>query len=494
MARKTRDIAQFGDFQTPAALALEVVRLTRRLGSRARTVIEPSCGKGAFLVAAAEVFPEAHLLGVEINGEYLAQAKSALAHHGRKELIQGSFFEVDWGAIVERSEEPVLVIGNPPWVTSSELGLLGSSNLPEKSNFQKLSGFDAITGKSNFDISEWILLKNLSWLQLRSGMMAVLCKTAVARKVARYAWKHDISMSDARIYPINAAKHFGAAVDACLFVVQVDGVGSVQECGVYATLHAESPDHVFGYLDGALVSDVDGYQALRHLRGTGGPKWRSGIKHDCAKVMELDRIGSRFMNGLGEEVELEETFVYPLSKSSDVGGKRNRDGEKVVIVTQKKVGGDTSHIQLDAPLTWDYLNKHVSLVDNRTSSIYRGKSKFSIFGVGEYSFAPYKVAISGLYKNVDFRLFGPVAGKPMMFDDTVYFLPFADEASAERVLAMLLSNEAQAFLRSMIFWDDKRPVTADLLRRLDLRQLAVELGIEPERPSDETDLPLFAAA
>ncbi len=45
------------------------------------------------------------------------------------------------------------VIGNPPWVTNSRQGKNSSLNVPLKSNIYGLKGIDAITGKSNFDIS-----------------------------------------------------------------------------------------------------------------------------------------------------------------------------------------------------------------------------------------------------------------------------------------------------------------------------------------------------
>ena len=47
-------------------------------------------------------------------------------------------------------------------------------NLPEKENFKRLSGTDAITGASNFDICEYIILKliekSLSFELLDSGL------------------------------------------------------------------------------------------------------------------------------------------------------------------------------------------------------------------------------------------------------------------------------------------------------------------------------------
>lgn len=53
--------------------------------------------------------------------------------------------------------------------------------------------------------------------------------------------------------------------------------------------------------------------------------------------------------------------------------------------------------------------------------IYRGKPRFSVFGVGDYTFAPWKVAVSGFYQVPRFVKVGPMGGKPVVFDDTVSY-------------------------------------------------------------------------
>src|SRR5208283_4258414 len=113
----------------------------------------------------------------------------------------------------------ILVIGNPPWVTNSALGALGSGNLPKKTNFQNHSGFAAKTGKANFDISEWMLIKLLEALDGKRGCLAMLCKTATARKVLRHGWLNGFKIGRATLHQIDAARHFCAAVDACLLIV-----------------------------------------------------------------------------------------------------------------------------------------------------------------------------------------------------------------------------------------------------------------------------------
>ncbi|WP_295394999.1 hypothetical protein, partial [uncultured Thiodictyon sp.] len=105
---------------------------------------------------------------------------------------------------------------------------------------------------------------------------------------------------------------------------------------------------------------------------------------------------------------------------------------------------------------------------------------FSIFGVGPYSFKKWKIAISGLYKTLNFNLIGPLDGKPVAFDDTVNFLSFDSEEEARFIYRLLTSDIALEFLGSMIFWDEKRPITTEILRRLSLKEVAREVDALPE--------------
>lgn len=475
--QKERDIWQYGDFQTPKELAREVCLLLARRGVNPKAIVEPTCGKGAFLLAATEVFPQVtQFLGMEINDGYVTAARELLGASASVE--QGDFFTIDWDAVLSRSSGPSLFLGNPPWVTNAELGLLKSINLPSKSNFQGHRGLDAITGKANFDISEWMLLNQLESLKKRSGWIAMLVKTSVARKVLRQAWRRKDPVGRAAIYKIDAMKHFGAAVDACLFLLPV-GLGGVSEdCDVYSDIMAHVPASTLGYHDNILVADVPAYLCRRELIGQNFDYvWRSGVKHDCSKVMEISRSETgALQNGLGERVEIESLLLFPLLKSSDVANGRILT-TRYMIVTQREIGEDTSGIKFNAPLTWQYLLDHTDQLDARGSVIYRGKPRFSIFGVGAYTYAPWKVAISGFYKSINFMKVGPIDNKPVVLDDTIYFLPCQSEREADFIISIVQSRPYLELMRSMIFNDEKRPITADLLKRLSIKKMAILLGL-----------------
>ena len=478
--KKSKDIAEFGDFQTPSTLASVATNLLARLGIQPRSIVEPTCGKGSFLAAAATCFPQASsVIGVDINQAHLSVAR-AVTDSARVELRQGDFFRFDWQSIITDAGEPWLVIGNPPWVTSAELGAIASDNLPEKSNFQGRLGIEAITGKSNFDISEWMLLRYLDWLKGHTGTIAVLCKTAVARKILLHIWKRDVPVQSIRIYKIDALADFGAAVDACFFVIELHPQSHTLKCEVFNGLEDSVPASILGFLDGHIISDVEAFTRQRDLLGQENHYvWRSGIKHDCSKVMELVPSDEGYVNGLDEIETLEDTFLLPMLKSSDIGNGRVHC-RYVMLVTQQTVGEDTCHICRDAPKTWSYLQRHSALLDKRGSVIYKNKPSFSIFGVGPYSFAPWKVAISGFYKTLKFVKVGPFSERPVVFDDTVYFLPCWSEDEASFIESLLMSDHSQEFFGSMVHWDEKRPITVELLKRLSIRTLAEALGRERE--------------
>jgi hypothetical protein len=172
-------------------------------------------------------------------------------------------------------------------------------------------------------------------------------------------------------------------------------------------------------------------------------------------------------NRAGEIVDVEPEFVYPLIKGTDLtrslGGRR----ERAVSVTQERIGQDTAPLAQRAPRLWRYLEAHAAWFSKRKSSIYRGQPGYALFGIGQYSFAPFKVAISGLHKTPIFRALGPVAGRPVMLDDTCYFLPCSTAPAAAVVTAICNDPIAHGLLAAMRFRDAKRPITKAILERLD---------------------------
>ena len=274
-------------------------------------------------------------------------------------------------------------------------------------------------------------------------------------------------------------QYFAAAVEACLLIISTSKDYNSTVCKIYKSLDNIKKSKTVGLRENHLIADVQLFEKYKHLinKGNNSFKWRSGIKHDCSKIMELTEETGLYRNGLTELVELEEDFLYPMLKSSDIAKGAPFDFSKKMLVTQKSIGEDTKYIKHIAPKTWKYLNRHSELLDKRSSQIYKRQPSFSIFGVGDYSFMQWKVAISGFYKFLSFSLIGPFNQKPVVLDDTCYFLGFNSEEEAICVSQILNSKEATEFFSAFIFWDKKRPINKDLLDLLDILELARELNL-----------------
>lgn len=464
---------EFGDFQTPIELAQIVTQKLVSLKVKPDTVIEPTCGIGNFLLASSNTFKSAtKLIGIEINPVYLEQAKNNkfLNNDSRITIRQENFFNVKWLTLANSFQGKILVLGNFPWVTNSRQGLISGKNLPQKSNFLNHHGLNAITGNSNFDIFEWMLIKTIDWLQNHDAYLAMLCKTSVARKILNYIRSKQLNLSYCATYGIDAKKYFKANVQSCLLFCEFGGIKKQYYCDVFSHINSVNYQKI-GYYNKILVRDFEAFSRVSFLfvNKTTTP-WRSGIKHDCSKVMELSKSNHGLTNGFGEIIDIENTFIYPLLKGSDIANGKTAQTERCVLVPQKKIGESTGRIKDIAPKTWNYLSKYSQLLDARKSKIYKNKPRYFIFGIGDYSFKKWKIAICGLYKRLDFKLIGEINNKSTLFDDTVYFISFDRQKDAISALKLLNDEKIRSFYASLIFWDEKRPIKASILNKLDLKK------------------------
>ena len=465
---------EYGDYQTNKQLTQSVCNRLSEKNINPKILIEPTCGKGNFILSAVQTFNALQqIFGIEIQEQYLWELKFELLEYFLKnptankpeiQLYHYNIFDFDFRQIKKQiNGRELLIIGNPPWVTNATLSLLNSDNLPAKSNFKKAKGIDAITGKGNFDIGEYISLKMLDLFSKENGNFAFLIKNSVIKNIVYEQKRNKYPVADLEKHTISAQKEFGAAVDASLFVCKFNATPefTAKEFDFYTS----KPKVTLGWVNGKFASDTEKYKKYQHLDGVCPFEWRQGIKHDCAKVMELERINGGFRNALGEEFELEEDLVYGILKSSDLQTDSIDTPRKYTIVTQKKTGQETKYILDKLPKTKAYLEQHKDYFMQRKSSIYNGKPMYSIFGVGDYSFKPYKVAISGLYKQTKFTLVQP-NGTALLLDDTCYFIGFDTLEEAQIVQSLLNNNETQEFIKSFMFIDAKRAITKDLLMRI----------------------------
>ena len=401
---------------------------------------EPSCGRGNFIYAALQTFPCLRQInGIEIYRPYIDELQAHLPPASvQVELAHADIFSFDFNALQAQWKDAaeILILGNPPWVTNSAQGRMEQSNLPPKVNFKGLRGIDALTGKGNFDIAEAITLNMLDLMAGRQGTLALLLKNSVIEKIVQSLTTRPSGLTSIAQYEIDALAEFGAATAASLLVMrfapgQLPLMPSAEvQCTRY-DFYTRKALASYGYCQGHFVSDVNAYVKFAFLDGSCPYEWRSGVKHDCAKVLELKQVSTGlWRNGLNDTVALEDDLIFPLVKSADLKPSKELVASRYLLLPQRRITDDTAASAHSHPLTYAYLMAHASYLDGRRSSIYRRRPRFAVFGLGDYSFMPYKVAIAGLSKEPHFVLLSPQQGKPILVDDTCYQLAFKERSAA----------------------------------------------------------------
>ena len=466
---------EYGDYQTPADFAERVCYYLKNYHNiEPSAVIEPTCGIGGFLKSSLKVFNADEYYGIEINPEYCKECTESI-NDNRVHIINSDFFAFSSKSLVKNNRQ-ILVVGNPPWVTNSTLASIGSDNLPEKANFKGLKGLEALTGSSNFDICEYIISQLVNEYQNTNTMIAMLCKTSVARNVFKELKRNSVFFSSCNVLEFDATKIFNINASACLFVIKLSKERiSPDVCDVYDFDNPETIKSQFGYSGDRFYSKLE--TETENFDGSCCFEWRQGVKHDCSKIMELTEHDGTLQNGQNENVDIESELVFPLIKSSMFHSPIIHSFSKFVIVTQRKVREETKYIEYKAPKTWKYLNENIECFQNRKSSIYQGSPQFSMFGIGDYSYSQYKVGVSGFYKRPMFSVLYSEDNKPVMTDDTSYFICFNSFDMAYIAMLLLNSKQVQNFLLSIAFQDAKRPFTKKVLERIDFNKITESLSV-----------------
>ncbi|MDE7397961.1 MAG: hypothetical protein K2N06_00390 [Oscillospiraceae bacterium] len=466
---------EYGDYQTPIDFAEKVcLYLKDYRHIKPSAIIEPTCGVGNFLKCGL-MFEADEYYGIEINPEYCEICKSSI-NSNKMDIINSDFFATSSKALIKNKRQ-ILIIGNPPWVTNSTLSVLGSENLPIKANFKGLKGIDALTGASNFDICEYIILRLINEYRDTNAAIAMLCKTSVARNIFKELKRNYIAFSSCDILEFDASRVFGISASACVLFIQLkEEPISSDVCNVYDFDCPGMVKSQFGYSNGQFFSNLD--IDAEDFDGQCCFEWRQGVKHDCSKIMELTLQNGTLKNGQSKTVQIEDDIVFPLIKSSMFKTPIIHNFSKFVIVTQKKVREETEHLKKEFPKTWNYLNENIEFFEKRKSSIYRGAPPFSMFGIGDYSYSKYKVGVSGFYKQPLFSVLYSDDDKPVMTDDTSYFICFDSYDMAYVAMLLLNSDKVQRFLSSIAFLDAKRPYTKKVLERIDFDKIVDSLNID----------------
>ncbi len=456
-----------GDVQTPDALARAVVEHLAARGVRPARVLEPTCGAGAFLRAVRTVYgDELPLAGIELRERYRADLDAL--RDGSTSVTFADACELD---LQPYCGEGTLAVGNLPWVTTDALARVDMRG-PRRTNPKRLRGLDAVTGASAFDVAELIALRVLDAIAPR-GTFAMLLKESVARRLLRELRRRATPVAFAAVTRIDARRAFAVATNACLLELDLAPDGAVLTAiSVAPSLDARGEETWY------VGEEIVAGDPLIALGSGSALGWRQGLKHDAAALYELTRGDDRrYLNGLGEAVDVEPEVVFPFVRARDLARGQGHDGRSYVLVPYRSLRGSEDELRARAPRLHAYLARHATALAARRSAVYRNAPRFAQFGVGPYAFAPHKVAVSGLHRETHFVVLS--AEQSVQVSDTGYALACETRTDAELLAALLNTERVRRALRSGIF-AGKRPVTKRLLDRLSLDSLLEDPASAPE--------------
>ncbi|HEY3782614.1 MAG TPA: N-6 DNA methylase [Fimbriimonadaceae bacterium] len=118
-ARSADDRRITGTVYTPGEIVSSMIAWAQQQGTPAR-VVDPGAGSGRFLLAAARVFPDAELIGVEIDPlavDILRANLHVCGYSERARIIPEDYREADISPI----DGPTLFLGNPPYVRHHDI-------------------------------------------------------------------------------------------------------------------------------------------------------------------------------------------------------------------------------------------------------------------------------------------------------------------------------------------------------------------------------------
>jgi hypothetical protein len=496
--------SQVGRVFTPLPWAIWLIEITGafRAWLDGATVLDPTCGDGAFLEAFVALarregvtVPQkalARLHGIEIVAADKACALERIAARYGARLVEDNIRTADFitAAFPERYD---VLVGNPPWINFTDLpsGLKAKWG-PEYIRHQLVTDKrDVLLGGSRADMATLVVKRVLDDVLSDTGQAAFFIPLSIFFNSGANDRFRPFP-SSAHTYRVVRLWDFGqeAVFDgiatrygAALFDRQGPQTWPVEthirENGVWTRAYSAASDHRSGAWHRHQTPEADG-SALPVIEIRPSQKPRQGVNTCGANnVFIFERDGGRLRNGLGEEWELEEELLFPLMNADNFGGPlvRSADVPPALAATHLGKEGWTGRrrpglasrqrfillphdTRTGRPLAWDTIAKYgctaVYLAAHRDTLMRRKGTLinsligrgfwWTLLGVGPYAFAPWKVAWEALGK----RTFRPAVldGRWQGNQAMHAFCPCSTLPEAETLAAALGRTQVEMWLKS----------------------------------------------
>ncbi|MFQ6054683.1 MAG: Eco57I restriction-modification methylase domain-containing protein [Methanosarcinales archaeon] len=179
---------------------------------------------------------------------------------------------------------------------------------------------------------------------------------------------------------------------------------------------------------------------------------------------------------------IETDLIYPLIKSRNVKKWNLKKDYTYCIMVQdpkKRIGYEEKYLKRNYPKTHGYLYKFKDILLKRASykKYFNKKSApfYTMFGIGEYTFAPYKVVWNRMGTNLNAVVTASVKdvyiGERVIIPENVLvFVPFENELEAHYLCAIMNSYIVNFLIQSYSVKGGKSFATPDILKFLNLNK------------------------
>lgn len=495
-----------GEFFTPDWLAEKTMALAGFNGQIDKTVFDPGCGSGSFLLAAAAkkiangaswpVLLQS-VCGCDLNPLSVLAARLnflvLLSKHFTLPLPEvelpilhhDSVFQTPLGNTTAEAFQQKLaagcdyLVGNPPWISWNCLPpayrqKLESELLPQYVLFD-FHGQAARLGHSNDDYLSTFTLITVHRYLRQSGLCSFLIKQPLLTNVSGKTFRHfsirhrdeTIPLRVVKAADLRALDPFAIANETAILVLE-KGAPTIYPVAYeiwsrnngHVEIKIERAQPAYGDdMSSPWIIVNDSWAATKFLEGDNPYEIRHGLKHDAADILIVDVVEKnnetlrikRREDATAEIYEIESNWVFPFLQPRHLQPWGNNDCAYFVLPQHKAGEDNEAELRDNFPLTYAFLKRFAARFAERRSRVFLHKPFYGLFGLGKYTFAPYKVCWVGLgfqpkFMVAEERAEAILGNKSLIPDGTIYYMPFADRDTAHFVCALLNSNLVRTFL------------------------------------------------
>jgi hypothetical protein len=481
-----------GEYYTPDWLAEHVLN---RLGYAGEGhLLDPACGSGTFLAHALRRMKTPtldNIAGIDVNPLACLAARATVLFHTGKPTREITLPIYCADSILNPPDigKFDFIAGNPPWINWETL----PPTYREQTKQQWIdyglfphSGIETLLGKGKKDLSILLTYASIDNNLCDDGKLAFIVTQSILKSSGAGAGFRKFMISDTplsvdvvddltRINVFN-----GASTRAAVIVLQKGTpthypvpyylwrrngkpireddslktvTANIRQIPFVAEPVAESDSSW-------LTGRANAIEAVRKLRGQSDYDAHAGVYTGGANaVYWLEIIGREgdllhvrnIIDGAKRAVPtveawIEPDFVYPLLRGRDVKRWHATPTAHILMMQnpQTRMGYDEAWLQKNYPRTYAYLAQFESVLRSRATytRFFRPHDPFySMFDVGDYTFAPFKVVWQGFGANsMQAVVIGTVDDKPIMTNQAMHpFIGIHDEKEAHYLAACLNS-------------------------------------------------------